>query len=57
MVALKYFKDCPQIDISRRLSVSEGRVSQLLKSALSKLKIAYSKLGGDPPEEHYQRVI
>lgn len=56
-IALKYFKDCPGIDISRRLSVSEGRVSQLLKSAHSKLKKAYSKLGGDPPEEHCQRVI
>ena len=50
-IALKYFKDASQIEISRRLSVSEGRVSQLLKSALAKLKIAYSKLGGEPSEE------
>lgn len=51
-IALKYFKDCSGIDISRRLSVSEGRVSQLLKSALSKLKTAYSKIGGEPSEAH-----
>ena len=51
-IALKYFKDASQIDISRRLSVSEGRVSQLLKSARAKLKIAYSKLGGEPSEAH-----
>ena len=56
-IALKYFKDASGIDISRRLSVSEGRVSQLLKSALAKLKTAYSKIGGDPPEAHCQRVF
>ena len=56
-IALKYFNDCSGIEISRRLAVSEGRVSQLLKSALSKLKIAYTKIGGDPPEEHCQSVI
>lgn len=56
-IALKYFKDCSGIDISHRLSVSEGRVSQLLKSALSKLKTAYSKIGGEPSEAHYQSVI
>ena len=53
-IVLKYFKDCPGIDISRRLSVSEGRVSQLLKSAHSKLKKAYSRLGGEPSEERCQ---
>ena len=51
-IALKYFKDCSGIEISRRLSVSEGRVSQLLKSALAKLKVAYSKRGGEPSEAH-----
>ena len=51
-IALKYFKDCSGIEISRRLSVSEGRVSQLLKSALAKLKVAYSKRGGEPSETH-----
>ena len=56
-ITLKYFKDCSGIDISRRLSVSEGRVSQLLKSALSKLKIAYSKLGGEPSEAHCPPVF
>ncbi len=56
-IALKYFKACSGIEISRRLSVSEGRVSQLLKSALSKLKTAYSKLGGEPSEEHCPSVF
>ena len=51
-ITLKYFKDASGIDISRRLSVSEGRVSQLLKSALAKLKVAYSKRGGEPSEAH-----
>ena len=49
-IALKYFKDCSGIEIAQALSVSKGRVSQLLKSALAKLKTAYSKLSGEPSE-------
>ena len=56
-IALKYFKDCSGIDIARQLSVSEGRVSQLLKSGLSKLKKAYSKLGGELSEEQQSSVF
>ena len=56
-IALKYFKDCSSRDISRQLSVSEGRVSQLLKSALAKLKKAYSKRGGEPSEEQCLSVF
>jgi RNA polymerase sigma factor (sigma-70 family) len=51
-IELKFFKDCSGVEISRQLSVSEGRVSQLLKSALSKLKKAHSRLGGETAEEH-----
>lgn len=51
-IALKYFQDCSGVEISRQLSVSEGRVSQLLKSALSKLKKAHSRRGGERSEEH-----
>ena len=52
VIELKFFKDCSGVEISRQLSVSEGRVSQLLGSALSKLKKAYSRLGGETAEEH-----
>ena len=51
-IALKYFQDCSGVEIARELSVSEGRVSQLLKSALSKLKKAQSRIGGERSEEH-----
>ena len=51
-IELKFFKDCSGVEISRQLSVSEGRVSQLLGSALSKLKKACSRLGGETAEEH-----
>ena len=51
-IELKFFKDCSGVEISRELSVSEGRVSQLLKSALSKLKKAHSRRGGETAEEH-----
>ena len=37
-VVLKYFQDCSGVEIAHELSVSEGRVSQLLKSACAKLK-------------------
>ena len=56
-IALKYFQDCSGVEIARQLSVSEGRVSQLLKSALSKLKKAHSRLGGERSEEHRLCVV
>ncbi len=46
----KYFKDASSRDIAKQLRVSEGRVSQLLKSALGKLKKAHLKIGGEPSE-------
>ncbi len=46
-IMLKYFKHCSGLEISHQLSVSEGRVSQLLKSALSKLKKSHSKIAGE----------
>ena len=46
-IALKYFKDCSGRDIAKQLRVSEGRVSQLLKSALGKLRKAHLKKGGE----------
>lgn len=49
-VVLKYFKDFSGIAIARQLSVSEGRVSQLLKGGLSKLKKAYAKRVGESSE-------
>ena len=50
VITLKFFKDCSGTDIARQLSVSEGRVSQLTKSALSKLKKALLRLRGEPLE-------
>ena len=50
VIELKYFKDCAGRDIARQLRVSEGRVSQLLKSALGKLRKAHLKRGGEPSE-------
>ncbi|RKU20641.1 hypothetical protein C6503_05770 [Candidatus Poribacteria bacterium] len=44
VINLKFFKDCSGREISRKLGISEGRVSQLTKSALSKLRKAHSKL-------------
>ena len=49
-IALKYFKDCSGREIATQLRVSEGRVSQLLKSALGKLRKAHLKMGGEPSE-------
>ncbi len=50
VIELKYFKDCSDRDIATQLRVSEGRVSQLLKSALGKLRKAHLKMGGEPSE-------
>ena len=49
-IELKFFKDGSGRDIARQLRVSEGRVSQLLKSALRKLKKAHAKMGGESSE-------
>ena len=50
VIELKYFKDCSSRDIAKQLRVSEGRVSQLLKSALGKLRKAHLKIGGELSE-------
>ncbi len=50
VIELKYFNDGSSRDIAKQLRVSEGRVSQLLKSALGKLRKAHSKIGGEPSE-------
>ena len=50
VIELKYFKDCSSRDIAKQLRVSEGRVSQLLKSALGKLRKAHLKRGGESSE-------
>ena len=50
VIELKYFKDASGRDIATQLRVSEGRVSQLLKSALGKLRKAHLKRGGEPSE-------
>ena len=42
-VRLKYFQDYNGNRIAEELGVSKGRVSQLLKTALSKLKAAYER--------------
>ena len=57
VIGLKFFKDSSGRDIARQLSVSEGRVSQLTKSALSKLKKALSKLQAEPFEEYSPRAF
>lgn len=50
VITLKFLKGCSGIEISQQLRVSEGRVSQLLKTALSKLKKALLKLRGESLE-------
>ena len=50
VIELKYFKDASGRDIATQLRVSEGRVSQLLKSALGKLRKAHLKMGGESSE-------
>lgn len=50
VIELKFFNDCSSRDIAKQLRVSEGRVSQLLKSALGKLRKAYLKMGGESSE-------
>lgn len=44
VIMLRFFEHCSGVEISRKLSLSEGRVSQLTKTALSKLRKAYSRL-------------
>ena len=44
VVMLKYFQDYSGVQIAETLSVSKGRVSQLIKSILSKLKTTYLRL-------------
>ena len=46
-VRLKYFQDYKGHRIAEALGVSKGRVSQLLKTALSKLKDAYERQQDD----------
>lgn len=50
VITLKFFNDCSGTDIAGQLAISEGRVSQLTKSALSKLKKALAKLQAEPFE-------
>ena len=44
VVRLKYFHDYTGMEIAESLGVSKGRVSQMMKSALTKLKTAYLRL-------------
>ena len=44
ILRLKYFECCSGVEIADALTVSEGRVSQITKSALAKLKKAYLRL-------------
>ncbi|MYB92369.1 sigma-70 family RNA polymerase sigma factor [Candidatus Poribacteria bacterium] len=46
-VRLKYFQDYKGQAIAEAIGVSKGRVSQILKSALSKLKTAYERPHAD----------
>ena len=48
-VRLKYFQDYTGDAIAEAIGVSKGRVSQILKSALGKLKIAYELRQVDVP--------
>jgi RNA polymerase sigma factor for flagellar operon FliA len=45
IVSLRYVEDLPQRDIAKVLGVSEARVSQLLKGAIAKLRMA---MGEEP---------
>ena len=44
VVRLKHFQDYTGMQIAEALGVSKGRVSQLMKSLLVKLKTAYARL-------------
>lgn len=44
VLKLKYFACCSGVEIANMLAASEGRVSQITKSALVKLKKAYLRL-------------
>ena len=48
-VRLKYFQDYTGEAIAEAIGVSKGRVSQLLKNALSKLKTVYERQQADVP--------
>ncbi len=49
IVRLKYFQDYTGTQIAEALGVSKGRVSQLMKSLLTKLKSAYLRLNDGCP--------
>ena len=49
VVRLKYFEDVPGVAIAKALGVSPGRVSQLTKSAIAKLRKAYAQHADTPP--------
>jgi len=44
VLKLKYFKDYTGVEIAKALGMSEGRVSQLTSTALTKLKKAYLRM-------------
>lgn len=48
-VRLKYFQDYKGKEIAKAIGVSKGRVSQILKNALSTLKNAYLRPEADAP--------
>ena len=49
VVRLKYFHDYTGVRIAEALGVSKGRVSQIIKTALSKLKNAYERQQDSTP--------
>ena len=48
-VRLKYFQDYKGKEIAKAIGVSKGRVSQILKNAISTLKTAYLRSHADAP--------
>ena len=41
VLEMKYFEECSGVEIAKALGISKGRVSQIMKTALEKVKKAY----------------
>ena len=50
---MKFFDECSGVEIAKALGISEGRVSQLTKSALAKVGKAYFRILGATPRNPY----
>ena len=51
VLKLKFFEELTGVEIAKRLNISEGRVSQLSRTALAKLEKLYLFAGARRPQE------